>query len=232
MNEKIKIFNDKCGDLSIDEILQQAFKLIEGEKSVSFSGQIEDVALIEAVTRLKLASRFYTLDTGRLHEETYKIMDKVKFRYEIDLEVFFPLATDIRKMTQENGLYAFKQSVQERKKCCLVRKVLPNKLALKNTKLWINGLRREQAASRTNIDFLSFDEDLNVWKLSPLLNWTWQQVLDYAQEKKLYKNTLYDQGYPSIGCEPCTRAIVQGEDLRAGRWWWENADQKECGLHA
>jgi phosphoadenosine phosphosulfate reductase len=176
--------------------------------------------------------RLFTLDTGRLNQETYDCMDAIRERYGVQIEVFFPEATGVEKMVRENGLNLFYNSVDLRKLCCAVRKVEPLNRALKDLDAWMTGLRREQAVTRVDIRKVELDKDHgDIVKINPLVDWSYDDVWDYIRRNNVPYNRLHKQGYPSIGCAPCTRAVRPGEDFRAGRWWWENPNTKECGLH-
>lgn len=226
----MKDLNEAYKNASFEKILEEIWLSFKDLKAISFSTQIEDVILIDAVVRAGLSCKFYTLDTGRLHEESYRMMDKIKFKYNIDLEVYFPNNVSIREMTKEGGYYSFRNSVEKRKKCCFVRKVEPNQLALKGVGVWITGMRKSQSILRQDLELFEWDNDLSLLKVNPLVNWSTKQIWEYVDEHKLYVHPLYKKGYASIGCEPCTRPIDDGEDLRSGRWWWETSS-KECGLH-
>jgi len=147
------------------------------------------------------------------------------------IHVSFPDGEDVEEMVNSRGLNLFYESVENRKLCCHIRKVEPLKRALRGKDAWFSGLRKEQSVTRKNLALVEWDETNNKLKVNPLLNWTEQQVWDYIRANKIPYNTLHDKGFPSIGCLPCTRAILPGEDVRAGRWWWENPDNRECGLH-
>jgi phosphoadenosine phosphosulfate reductase len=177
--------------------------------------------------------RVFTLDTGRLNQETYDCMAAVRERYGVQIEVFFPEAGAVQKLVRENGVNLFYDSVEQRKSCCLVRKVEPLNRALKNLDAWMTGLRREQAISRADVRKIELDRDHgDIVKINPLADWSHDEVWGYIRKHDVPYNRLHKQGFPSIGCAPCTRAVKPGEDLRAGRWWWENSNSKECGLHA
>jgi len=174
----------------------------------------------------------FSLDTGRLHGETYKLMGLAREKYTgVAFKVYYPNAAAIEEFVNKNGINAFYSSVDMRKKCCGIRKVEPLKRALAGKTAWITGLRREQAVSRTALEISEFDKDNGLQKFNPLADWTLKDVWDYIREFDVPYNELHDRNFPSIGCEPCTRAITPGEDVRAGRWWWENPETKECGLH-
>lgn len=192
----------------------------------------EDVVVIEMIARLKLNIPVFTLDTGRLNEETYEVMDKIRSRYGILITSYFPDKTPVEKLEREKGFYSFRESIENRKECCGIRKVEPLNRALTGLDGWVTGLRREQAVTRTVLPKLEQDTAHgNIGKVNPLADWTTQQIWDHIKKQNVPYNRLHDQNYPSIGCAPCTRAVKPGEDIRAGRWWWENPEQKECGLH-
>ena len=199
-------------------------------KASSFGA--EDSVIIDMMVKLNPESRFFTLDTGRLNQETYDIMDKLEKKFNIHFEVMFPDANEVEEMVREKGINLFYDSAENRRLCCGIRKVHPIKKILSTLDGWITGIRREQTSTRENASFIEIDSKYNnILKINPLLDWTWDQVWNYIKENDVPYNKLLDKGYPSIGCEPCTRAIKSGEDLRAGRWWWESQEQKECGLH-
>ncbi|HEY1372120.1 MAG TPA: phosphoadenylyl-sulfate reductase [Candidatus Binatia bacterium] len=219
--------------LDAQGILKWAFEHYHPNLALACSFQAEESVLIDLMYRQRGSDfRVFTLDTGRLNQETYDCMDAMRERYGIDIEVFFPDATRVEKMVRENGLNLFYRSVEARKLCCDIRKVEPLNRALASLDAWMTGLRREQAPTRTDLRKIEVDHGHgDMAKINPLIDWTYQQVWDYIRENNLPYNKLHDQGYPSIGCAPCTRAVKPGEDIRAGRWWWENPETKECGLH-
>jgi phosphoadenosine phosphosulfate reductase len=216
-----------------EDLLAWAFDSFHPRLALACSFQSEESVLIDMMHRLRGSDfRLFTLDTGRLNQETYACMDAVRERYGIQIEVFFPDAARVERMVREYGLNLFYKSIEFRKLCCGVRKVEPLNRALDGLKAWVTGLRREQAPTRTRIDKVEIDKaHSSIIKLNPLADWTQEQVWEYVQVHNLPYNRLHDQGYTSIGCAPCTRAVKAGEDVRAGRWWWENPDSKECGLH-
>ena len=191
----------------------------------------EDVVLIDLLMKTDPKTRVVTLDTGRLPQETYNLMDVVRERYGLAIEVFFPNASDVQKMVVEKGLNLFYHSIENRKLCCGVRKVEPLGRALSGLEAWMTGLRRDQNVTRAVVRKLEWDEGNQLVKVNPLADWSWDAVWKYIRDHNVPYNALHDQGFPSIGCAPCTRAIRPGEDLRAGRWWWEHPETKECGLH-
>lgn len=199
-------------------------------KASSFGA--EDAVVMDLMLKVNPKFRFFTLDTGRLPQETHNIIDIVRKRYNISIEVLFPDAKQVEDMVKQKGMNLFYESVENRELCCKIRKVNPMNKMLATLDGWITGLRREQTANRSNITIFELDHKHdNILKINPIIDWTWQQIQDYIKDNQLPYNSLLDQGYSSIGCEPCTRAIKPGEDIRAGRWWWETEGNKECGLH-
>lgn len=201
--------------------------------SVAFANSLgaEDMVLTDCLQKLGLPVDIFSLDTGRLPAETYDLMATVDRHYGLKLKVYFPHPEDVEAYVRTQGINAFYDSVAQRKACCQVRKVLPLQRALAGKEAWITGLRAEQSATRTDLPFQEFDTGNNLEKFNPLADWTEKEVWTYLLENKVPTNALHGKFYPSIGCAPCTRAISPGEDIRAGRWWWENPDSKECGLH-
>ena len=191
----------------------------------------EDMVLTDLIGKNFPNISMFTLDTGRLPEETHSLMKEVEDRYNIETKIYFPEPVAVEKYIAENGLNGFYDSIALRKACCFMRKVEPLKRALKDNRAWITGLRRDQALTRSDLEESEFDADNGLQKISPLLNWRLSDVWAYIKDFNAPYNALHDQGYSSIGCAPCTRAITPGEDVRAGRWWWEDPETKECGLH-
>lgn len=219
--------------LSTEDLLEWALSTFQSRVALASSFQAEESVLIDVMYRLKGANfRVFTLDTGRLNQETYDCMDSVRDRYGIKVDVFFPDAQKIERMVAQHGLNLFYQSVELRKTCCGVRKVEPLNRALRELDAWITGLRREQAVTRAQVQKAEIDRDHGgILKLNPLRDWTQKEVWDYIRARNVPYNKLHDQSFSSIGCAPCTRAVKPWEDIRAGRWWWENPESKECGLH-
>jgi len=191
----------------------------------------EDMVLTDMILRAKLPITIFTLETGRLHKETLGVLDRIKETYGYDVALYRPQAEAVDAYVKQNGLNAFYDSVEMRKECCRIRKVEPLERALAGNKAWVTGQRRAQSATRSALDVQEQDDAHGMIKFNPLADWSEQDVWHYIRSNAVPYNPLHDKGYPSIGCEPCTRAIQPGEDVRAGRWWWENADSKECGLH-
>jgi phosphoadenosine phosphosulfate reductase len=191
----------------------------------------EDMALTDLISKNSQYIQIVSLDTGRLPPETYALMQTVRQRYPQPLQIYFPEAKDVEMLVAQNGVNGFYDSMENRKACCQVRKVEPLKRALAGKGAWITGMRREQAITRGNLEVSAYDADNGLQKFNPLLDWTNADVWEYIKNNDVPYNALHDQFYPSIGCAPCTRAISAGEDIRAGRWWWEDPQNKECGLH-
>ena len=192
----------------------------------------EDMVLTDLIAKNFPAIEIFSLDTGRLPQETYELMAQTTLHYKRKTKIYFPETAAVEQYVKLNGINGFYDSQAQRKDCCHVRKVEPLKRALAGKKAWITGLRREQAPTRKDLSDSEFDKDNSLQKFNPLIDWTEQDVWDYIKQFEVPYNALHDKGFPSIGCAPCTRAIKPGEDVRAGRWWWEDAQQKECGLHA
>ena len=233
MDLNITDLSDRFERQSAQEILSWCISSYGRKIGFASSFGLEDVVIIDIMSKIdKDRSYIFTLDTGRLNQETYDLMDKIRKKYDLTIDVFFPPTDKVEEMVREKGLNLMYDSVENRKLCCNIRKVIPLKRALQNLDGWITGLRREQTSTRANIKKIELDNtNNNILKINPLADWTSDMVLDYIRKNNVPYNKLHDVGYPSIGCEPCTRSIKAGEDPRAGRWWWENSSNKECGLH-
>ncbi|MBI2902447.1 MAG: phosphoadenylyl-sulfate reductase [Candidatus Methylomirabilis oxyfera] len=228
----LRELNQRFQAAPIGELLGWAIDTFSPKLALANSFGAEDVLLIDMLSTLHPPTKIFTLDTGRLPEETFEVMERVLERYKVAIESYFPEREAVERLERERGFYSFRRSVEERKFCCRIRKVEPLGRALVGVDAWMTGLRREQAATRTGLDIVEIDESHgSIVKLNPLAAWTEQQVWDYIRTHNVPYNALHDRGYPSIGCAPCTRAVQPGEDIRAGRWWWENPTTKECGLH-
>lgn len=215
-----------------EEVLGWALQTFRPRIALASSFGAEDVVLIDMWWRLDRDVRVFTLDTGRLPEETYEVMDRIRERYGIAIATYCPDAAGVEALEREHGFYSFRRSVAERKYCCGVRKVEPLGRALAGLDAWVTGLRREQTETRSAVQQVERDPGHGgILKVNPLTEWTTEEVWQYVRAHDVPYNRLHDRGYPSIGCAPCTRAIRPGEDLRAGRWWWERPETKECGLH-
>lgn len=214
------------------EALQWASDNLHPRVAKASSFGAEDAVLMDMMVKINPEFRFFTLDTGRLPQETYDAMDMARARYGIDLEVLFPDTGEVEEMVREKGLNLFYESIDNRRLCCQVRKVNPIKKILKTLDGWITGLRRDQSNTRSNVEMFELDARYpGMLKINPIIDWTWSDVWKYIRENDIPYNKLLDAGYPSIGCAPCTRAVKPGQDIRAGRWWWEEDTHKECGLH-
>ncbi|WP_306391061.1 phosphoadenylyl-sulfate reductase [Telluria beijingensis] len=191
----------------------------------------EDMVLTDLILKAKLPIGIFSLETGRLHAETLSMVERVKENYDYDIALFRPQPEAVERYVADHGLNAFYDSVEMRKECCRIRKVEPLGRALAGNKAWITGQRRAQSSTRAELAVQEDDQGHGMQKFNPLADWSEQDIWDYLRQNDVPYNALHDRGYPSIGCEPCTRAIQPGEDVRAGRWWWENPESKECGLH-
>lgn len=215
-----------------EKILQQGALLAAGPVALACSFSIEDVVLIDMIQRLQLPITVFALDTGRLNEETYEVAEAIREKYGIRIDWYFPQAEAVERLEREKGLFSFRESLENRHECCQIRKVEPLKRALQHLSGWVTGMRREQSVTRSAIATIETDSaNGGLLKINPLVDWSSEQVWQYAERHQVPINRLHRQGYPSIGCAPCTRAIEPGEEPRAGRWWWESAEHKECGLH-
>jgi phosphoadenosine phosphosulfate reductase len=219
-------------DTPATEIFRIGRELAGGKVALACSFGIENVVLIDQLRPQLDDVTVFAIDTGRLHEETYVVAESISQRYGINIQWFFPRYDDIEKLTRAKGMFSFRESLENRKECCYIRKVEPLQRALAGFSAWTTGMRREQNVTRADQQPIAIDAvNGGLLKINPLTFWSEQQVADYAQRHALPLNRLHRQGYPSIGCAPCTRAIEPGEHPRAGRWWWEDPEHKECGLH-
>ena len=215
-----------------EAILRQGLEQTAGPVQLASSFSVEDIVLIDLIQRWQLPIGIFAIDTGRLNEETYEVADAVVSRYGVKIDWYFPQAQAVEALERDKGLFSFRESLENRRECCRIRKIEPLERALAKLGGWVTGLRREQGVTRSELAAIEIDAAHgNIVKINPLLDWSEAEVWDYARRERLPLNRLHQQGYPSIGCAPCTRAIQAGEDVRAGRWWWENPEHKECGLH-
>lgn len=231
MKKKALEYHELFSGLTAEQILGKVIERHSAKAVFSTSLGAEDQVITHMLMQIDKGASIFTLDTGRMFPETYELIEKTESRYGFRIKVFFPDFKAVEHMVQSRGINLFYHSIENRKLCCHIRKIEPLKRALKGNELWITGLRREQSPTRLDMQYAEWDEGNRIIKVNPLLDWTEQQVWDYIREHKIPYNSLHDEGFPSIGCQPCTRAIVPGEDIRAGRWWWENPDTRECGLH-
>jgi len=223
--------NEDLQNKSAQEIV--AFFLENYKDGVALSSSLaaEDQTLTDIMLKADKEARIFTLDTGRLHPETYDVMDATNLKYNIKIDVYFPNEQNVQELYKTQGVNGHYESIDKRKNCCFVRKIEPLQRALKGLDIWVTGLRASQSVTRTEMPLVEYDANFDVIKVNPIINWSQDDVWNYIKENKVPYNKLHDQGFPSIGCAPCTRAVKDGEDIRAGRWWWENPEHKECGLH-
>lgn len=223
--------NLKFKDSSAEEVLKYFLNEFKDKAALSSSFGVEDQVLTHMMMGLGYRTNIFTLDTGRLHPQTYDVMDATNLKYNINIKVCFPDAASVEELYLCQGVNGFYESLENRKECCYVRKIEPLQRALEKLDVWITGLRASQSVTREDLNIVEYDETNKVIKVNPLLNWSEKDVWDFVKQNRVPYNKLHDEGYPSIGCAPCTRAVAQGEDVRSGRWWWENPEHKECGLH-
>lgn len=217
--------------LSISEALQHLAQTFAGQVTFSTSFSYEDQIITDLIQKAATGISIFTLDTGRMFTETYTVWSRTNERYNMLVKPYYPATDPIQEFVATNGPNAFYESLELRKTCCFIRKVEPLKRALSGNAVWITGLRAEHSAARQDLQTIEWDEGNQVIKYNPLLHWSFEEVLQYINAHNVPYNSLHDKGFVSIGCAPCTRAIRPGEDFRAGRWWWEDASRKECGLH-
>jgi phosphoadenosine phosphosulfate reductase len=231
MKERIAEYNEKLANASAQETL--IFVLQEFRGSIAFATSLgaEDQVIIRMLSEIDPSVPVFTLDTGRMFQETYDLLDLTQKKYRIPVRIYFPDSRAVEEMVASKGNNLFYESVENRKLCCHIRKVEPMSRALQGMKAWISGLRHGQSVTRTELHRVEWDEVNGLIKVNPLINWKEEEVWKQIRELNIPYNPLHDKGYPSIGCLPCTRAIQPGEDIRSGRWWWELAENKECGLH-
>ncbi len=229
--KQIEKWNAEFRNKSAEDILTFFLEKFKGRIALASSLGAEDQVLTQLIASIDQHTEIFTLDTGRVFPETYDLMSRTNEKYGIKLRVYFPDAEKVEGMVNEKGINLFYESVENRKLCCGIRKVEPLKRAFKGLDAWICGLRKEQSVTRFFTNAVEWDEGNGLIKINPLLNWTEKQVWEYIKTHDIPYNILHDKGFPSIGCQPCTRSIEPGEDVRSGRWWWESPEQKECGLH-
>ncbi len=223
--------NRELAGLEPEEVIRVIAAKFGPKLAFATSLGAEDQVITHMLAGLDEAVNIFTLDTGRLFPETLDLIDKTNKRYNMNIRVFFPDAEKVEKMVHKKGINLFYESIENRRECCNIRKILPMKRALGGAEAWISGLRAEQSVTRRDLDLVEWDNNFNLIKISPLKDWSEEHLWDYIRKHDIPYNPLHDKGFPSIGCQPCTRAISPGEDIRAGRWWWELPENKECGLH-
>ena len=231
MQDNVTRYNKKYSGKPAGVILTDLLNEYRGRIAFATSLGAEDQVLTDMIVSIDPSVKISTLDTGRLFQETYDILDITEKKYGIKIGICFPDADRVANMVKEKGINLFYESIENRKLCCNIRKSEPLMKALSGMDAWITGLRKEQSVTRRDIETVEWDDIHQLVKINPLINWTHQQVWDYINEKKIPYNALHDKGFPSIGCLPCTQAVLPGEDIRSGRWWWELPENKECGLH-
>ena len=231
MRDKIDQLNRQFADKSPEAILH--FFLTENGSRIALASSLglEDQVLTDMILKIEKSTRVFTIDTGRLFPETYSLIDKTNMKYGVKMEIFIPNNESVQTFVGKNGINSFYESVDKRKDCCKVRKIEPLLRALATLDVWICGLRQEQSVTRAGVEIVEWDEANGLVKINPLVHWSESDVWEYIKKNQVPYNVLHDKGFPSIGCQPCTRAVAKGEDIRAGRWWWENPEHKECGLH-
>ncbi len=223
--------NEQWSGLSAHEILEKALELFGSKISFATSLGAEDQVLTYMLSKIDKTANIFTLDTGRVFPETYDLLHRTINRYGMAIKSYYPETSEVEEMVNKKGINLFYESIENRKLCCHIRKIAPLRRALQGMDAWITGLRSEQSVTRTDLKIVEWDSGNSLIKINPLLDWSEEQVWDFIKSNSIPYNELHDKGFPSIGCQPCTRAIEKGEDLRAGRWWWELPDSKECGLH-
>jgi phosphoadenosine phosphosulfate reductase len=234
MKEVIKYVNDALKNIDPKDIgatLRELVNLFPNAVTFSSSFSYEDQVITHFIANNAPEISVFTLDTGRLFPETYSTWNSTKERYGVKIKAYYPKNEALETFIEEKGPNSFYESLENRKSCCLIRKVEPLKRALAGNSVWITGLRAEHSPERQNLETFEWDEANQILKYNPLLHWTTEDVISYVRKHNVPYNVLHDRGFVSIGCQPCTRAIREGEDFRAGRWWWEDASKKECGLH-
>lgn len=230
--DNVIVLQKEFDELSAPDVLLRAIELVGIQNiALASSFSIEDQVVTHMLIELDKKARVFTLDTGRLHQETYDVMDKTSKKYSFNYEVCFPDSEVVKHLVSTKGPNSFYDSVDNRKECCGIRKVEPLRSKLSTLKAWITGLRSEQSVTRSELKKIEWDDAFGLIKFNPLADWSEEQTWEYIKKNNIPYNELHDKGFPSIGCAPCTRAIKKGEDIRAGRWWWETPEQKECGLH-
>ncbi len=222
---------EEVKNYSSSQILKWIYNFFNNN-DIRFSTSLgaEDQVITDMLFNQVKTPNIFTLDTGRLPNETYTVLDDTVKKYG-EVNVYFPKSNDVEDLVNKGGINLFYNDIESRKKCCKIRKIEPLKRGLSGAKVWITGLRRDQSVTREDLDIISYDEAFGVIKVNPLIDFSQEDVWKYIKESRVPYNKLHDNGYPSIGCAPCTRAIESGEDIRAGRWWWESPEKKECGLH-
>lgn len=224
--------NERFASATPQELLAWAAEEFESSIKLACSLGAEDVALAHMASEIGFRGKVFVLDTGRLNEETHEVLNRLMHKFDLDFEIYSPQPNLVQELVSSKGPYSFRQSIENRKECCAIRKVEPLMRALSDSRAWVTGLRRDQSVTRLTLQPIETDSlQPDLMKINPLFNWNNEQVWEYIRQNKVPYNKLHDLGFPSIGCAPCTRAVKDKEDIRSGRWWWESPEHKECGLH-
>lgn len=232
MKQLTEKYNTELAEKSIVEKLKFLVEQHPGKVIFTTSFGYEDQVITDFIFKNDLDIKVVTLDTGRIFPETYKVYRSTLERYKKPIKAYFPPTDKVEELLDKKGPFSFYESLDNRKECCFIRKVIPLKRALDGNTIWITGLRASQSNNRSDMQAFEFDEGNSIIKYNPLMEWSLEETIEYVKANNVPYNVLHDKGFVSIGCEPCTRAIQPGEDFRAGRWWWEQGSGKECGLHA
>lgn len=232
MQEKVAYYNKQIENKSAQEIVSYCIHEFGEKIALANSMGAEDQVLTDMICKEDKTVKIFTLDTGRIFPETYSLIAKTNLKYDIRIQVYFPDHKKVEEIVNKKGVNLFYDSIENRKECCYIRKIEPLQRAFKGLDAWICGLRREQSVTRTEVQPVEWDVNNQLLKINPLYRWSEKEVWDYIHAHQIPYNLLHDKGFASIGCQPCTRAVKEGEDVRAGRWWWEDPENKECGLHA
>ncbi|MGM0376217.1 MAG: phosphoadenylyl-sulfate reductase [Bacteroidota bacterium] len=228
---QIDTLNRQFSNQKPEEVIRWFLNEYGNRVALSSSLGAEDQVLTDMIKKISLEARIFTLDTGRLFPETYDLIQRTNEKYNTRIEILFPDYKQVEEMVNEKGINHFYESVENRKLCCGIRKIEPLKRAFSTLDAWICGLRAGQSVTRQNVHIVEWDDNNGLLKVNPLASWSERDVWDYIHAHEVPYNPLHDEGFPSIGCQPCTRAVKPWEDVRAGRWWWEQPESKECGLH-
>lgn len=232
MKNIVEDLNLQVEGKSAEEVLMFILGKFPGKVTFGTSLGSEDQVILDMMSRCCSNFSIFTLDTGRLFPETYDLIDKTNKKYNLSIKVHFPDNEQVEEMVNSKGINLFLDSIENRKQCCYLRKIEPLKKALPGNDIWITGLRKDQSLNRFNTKLIEWDDKFEMVKVNPLMKWTEKDVWAYIKKNNVPYNVLHDNGFPSIGCQPCTRAVEKGEDSRAGRWWWEAPEHNECGLHS
>lgn len=223
--------DEQLAGTGAEHILTHILHAYRGKVALASSLGLEDQVLTDMICRIAPSTPIFTLDTGRLFPETYSLIERTNLTYGIRIRLYFPDYREVEQMVADHGVNPFYESIEKRRLCCRIRKIDPLKRAFAGLDAWICGLRHDQSVTRAGLHTVEWDAQNGLLKINPLIDWSEQQVWDYIRAHGVPYNRLHDQGFPSIGCQPCTRAVKPDEDIRSGRWWWEDPDHKECGLH-